>query len=175
MIQGQEDKAKDETEQQSTSSSVPETSSEFRSRTPIPEDPTESRRSSDVLSSHIPTPVPHPSRATSPSEVTPSPIPETISRVASPTQQTGLRVASPVPASISRAASPTQATSSRIASPEPVVSRSASPKPGTSKQTDDDKPSESKEDEAKPEPIFKPLVSDKGKSKVYGKNIGGWI
>lgn len=72
-----------------------------------------------------------------------------------------------------------------------LPSRASSPLPGSSSKTEvkDQEKDESKDDsnqtkeesndksivEAKPEPIFRPLITEKGKSKTTGKNIGGWI
>lgn len=50
----------------------------------------------------------------------------------------------------------------------------------SAKPSDADKPKEVKKDEKNetlgaPQPIFKPLTSDKGKSKSSGRTIGGWL
>lgn len=90
-----------------------------------------------------------------------------------------------------------------IDSPSEAPSTSSATEPETGQKTDSDavqktesdmagpsapEEAEAKEEKTKPkpkespdkpatqdQPIFKPLTTDKGKSKVYGKTIGGWI
>lgn len=80
---------------------------------------------------------------------------------------------------------------SRVPStPSSVPSRANTPVPSTSKINEmeakepkiqskelskDEKPEKASKSEIKSEPIFKPLHTDKGKSKTTGKSIGGWI
>lgn len=58
--------------------------------------------------------------------------------------------------------------------PSSVASSTAdSPSPGTTSQSTN---SDAKTDDGQTlQPIFKPLVTEKGKSKTSGKTIGGWI
>lgn len=75
----------------------------------------------------------------------------------------------------SRASSPLPETSSKA---EVKDESNEEPKEGSSQTKELDAKKESNEKstaEVKSEPIFRPLITEKGKSKTTGKNIGGWI
>lgn len=69
---------------------------------------------------------------------------------------------------------------SDTSAPSPTKTEAES-QPSTSAQPEEkeDEPEIDEEKEEPPavqeQPIFKPITTDKGKSKVYGKTIGGWI
>lgn len=75
---------------------------------------------------------------------------------------------------------PAQESSSDVKSEE-TSKEAAESQPSTSAQPEEkqDQPEEDAEKEEPPaaqeQPIFRPITTDKGKSKVYGKTIGGWI
>lgn len=101
-----------------------------------------------------------PSRA-----ITPSSMP---SRAATPSGESS---AADVPASEpNRAVSP-------ASDPFAVTTNAENNGPNDNNQTNAKQQSTETENNSEPknEPIFKPLITEKGKSKTTGKNIGGWI
>lgn len=87
------------------------------------------------------------------------------------------------PSSRSRTPQPTTASPKRATSPKteqsettsPIAGVSAKENAGTKDESSVKVVSKSSEKTTSNQPIFKPLVTEKGKSKTTGKNIGGWI
>lgn len=162
----------------SPESSLDEDSKDFRARTPIQEDPNE-----DVQT---------PDRCLTPENILDEPVPQIASSpiptTSSPPKSTP--TTSPVPSENRKADSPIVKVKSESTTPEPNVK---SPELSKTDEEDDDedeevKPSKSKRDSKSsthlnvPSPSSRPMTpipsistGDKGKSKITGKTLTGWI
>lgn len=79
--------------------------------------------------------------------------------------------------SVSPVMEPTRITSSetKVQTDTKEASTTVAGSPPKTNLAVDAQPSSSSSRQTTPEPIFRPLITEKGKSKTTGKNIGGWI
>jgi transient receptor potential cation channel subfamily C member 4 len=162
----------------STSSEQETDTKNFRSRTPIEEDPREGLQTPDrpstpdagkVIDPPSKSTTPEPKKTTTP-EPSKSPSPQ-------PTKES-----TPEPPKVSTAEPPKAKTPEppKISTPEPP-SPSTTPEPSDKSSRKDssssklDVPKASTSRSSSPTPSFSAAASDKGKSKISGKTLTGWI